>query len=224
METWPFEFVELNYTNLHEYTALPLDMLVQYPLQQVSDIVRVHVLRDNGGVWLDADTIVLGDLPEETLLGYPETGDNTIGFLRADPGAEMFKEWATFQDNTMRRYGGGCWWSMFGNDFTDPYLEEHPEIQIGDITNRWPETYMIGGHGPRMAKYIELYFAATYSLDELRPTDLLMLHNSWTPEWYKALTRSEVLEARGTLSNILNEIHHHGRRQVSEVVDAAASN
>lgn len=204
MATWPFDFVLLDYNNLHNYTDLPEEQLRQYPLQQVADIVRVHVLRDNGGIWLDADTIVFGDLPEETILGYPETRHNTIGFLRTEPGTDMFKEWAAFQDDVMRKQEIARW-SMFGNEFTDPYLTEHQEIKIGEIEPAWPEVYMIEELIERMQKYKILYFQESRHLSDIRDTNLLMLHNSWTPKWYKRLNHREVMQHRCTLSNIIRE-------------------
>lgn len=204
MATWPFEFVLLNYNNLHRYTDLPMDLVKQYPLQQVADIVRVHVLRDNGGVWLDADTIVLGDLPEETILGRPKTRHNTIGFLRTEAHSDMFEKWAAFQDEVMKKQEAARW-SMFGNEFTDPYLYEHKEIAIGDIADRWPETYMMPP-GPRREQYEKFYFVYTNHLKDVMPTDMLMLHNSWTPKKYKRMTRRDVLDFPCTLSNIFKEV------------------
>lgn len=207
METWPFEFVELNYENLHKYTDLPMDLVKQYPLQQVADIVRVHVLRDNGGVWLDADTIALGKkLPEETILGWNHSRHNTIGFLRTEAHSDMFEKWAAFQDDIMEKVPGPPRWSMFGNEFTDWYLTEHKEIQIGDIAQRWPETYMIRSNVTRSEKYGVFYFGLSHKLGHIYPTDIIMLHNSWTPKKYKRMSRDKVLSSDCTLSNILREV------------------
>jgi len=204
MATWPFEYVLLDYSNLHNYTDLPMDLVKQYPLQQVADIVRVHVLRDNGGTWLDADTIVLGDLPEETILGDPASRHNTIGFLQVGENSDMFHEWAAFQNEIIRQQQKARW-SMFGNEFTDPYLRENKEIRIGDITNRWPETYKLPA-GPRRKQYELFYFVYGYHLKDIRPTDMLMLHNSWTPKKFKTMTSRDVLDFPCTLSNILKEV------------------
>ena len=83
---------------------------------------------------------------------------------------------------------------------------EHKEITIGEIDSRWPETYMIEGEQSRYQKYQDFYFGYNYRLLDLRMTDMLMLHNSWTPEWYKQASRSEVLFKECTLSNILREL------------------
>jgi hypothetical protein len=94
-------------------------------------------------------------------------------------------------------------WDILGNAFTDPYLKEHTEIKIGDLRNRWPETTMIEGNEPRQYKYIKLYFQSNYEINDFGKRDMLMLHNSWTPDWYKSMTKTDLLSNNCTLSNIL---------------------
>ena len=73
MKTWKFDYVLLNYENLMDYTVFEIEKTKRFTLPQMSDAVRVHVLRDQGGIWLDADTIMLTDqLPEENMVGIPE--------------------------------------------------------------------------------------------------------------------------------------------------------
>jgi len=201
MQTWKIPYVVLNYENLREYTDLSLDKLRKFPLQQVADIVRVHVLRDNGGYWLDADTILLDDrLPDSDILGNNNTRLNTIGFLHTQAGSDMFTEWASFQDHVMSQEKPIVKWYTFGNAFTDNYYKEHSDIFIGDITKYWVESG-VPQDTPRK-RYVTFYFDNNYSLQGIH-TDMLMLHNSWTPDWYKQLSHEGVLQKNCTLSNIL---------------------
>ena len=56
MYTWHFPVTILNYDNLNNYTDLQItSQLERFTLPQIADCVRVHVLRDQGGYWLDAD-------------------------------------------------------------------------------------------------------------------------------------------------------------------------
>lgn len=208
MQTWKFPYVVLNYKNLNEYTDLKADAsLKRFTLPQIADAVRVHVLRDQGGYWLDADTIMItGKLPEETLIGYPDKRECTIGYLHAEaPHMQFFEEWAAYQDAAIADPGSGRHWSVMGNDFTDPYIRDHPEVPIAPVRGCWPETYMMGGDAPRPRKYQQFYFERNYHLADIAPTDMLMLHNSWTPAWYKALGKTDLLAKDCTLSNILKE-------------------
>lgn len=207
MNTWKFPFTVLNYDNLHRYTDLPVDKVKRFTLPQTADCVRVHVLRDNGGYWLDADTVIItGKLPDAAVLGDPEARTNTIGMLHTEPQSDMFIRWARYQDEIIHGTDTPIHWATMGNAFTDKYLAEHREITIGPIYSCWPETYMVNGDISRYQKYQRFYFECNYHLSDIVRADMLMLHNSWTPAWYKKLSAKEVLDSKCTLSNILREL------------------
>lgn len=207
MDTWRMPYTVLNYDNLHEYTDISIEPLKRFTLPQIADCVRVHVLRDQGGYWLDADTIMLtGKLPDTDMVGDTEQRTNSIGLLWSEPHSQMFTEWARFQDEIISGYDKSTYWALMGNAFTDNYVKEHEEVRIWPIEDFWPETYMVSDNIPRWQKYRRFYFEESHTLADIRPTDLLMLHNSWTPEWYKSVPIFKVLDANCTLSNILREI------------------
>lgn len=211
MQTWKHDYTMLTYDNLNQYTDLPISELRKhFTLPQIADIVRVHVLRDNGGYWLDTDTIMITDeLPTENMMGYVEERTNTIGYLYTEPNSEMFRKWAKYQDNIIDSADLDITplsWDIVGNRFTDPYVKEHKEISICDVSNKWAETYMIDVDIPRPDKYKYLYFVESYHLSDLKPTNMLMLHNSWTPNWYKLLSKEQILDNTCTMSNILREV------------------
>ena len=202
MGTWKFPFFMLNYDNLNEYTDLPIDKLKRFSLLQVSDVVRVHVLRDHGGYWLDTDTIMVGnELPKTMFVGDNESRINSIGYLYAERShMQIFEEWAQYQDAIINSNETPNNWDLMANAFSDPYLKEHRDIEIGNIYDHWLETK---DEHNRQRKYLNYYFRINYMPDELPP--MIMLHNSWTPKWYKKLSREEVLAQSCTLSNILRK-------------------
>ena len=208
MKTWKFQYIVLTYDNLHEYTDLQItDRLKSYTLPQIADVVRVHVLRDNGGYWLDTDTIMLSDeLPTENMVGYVKERTNTIGYLHTEKNSQMFRMWAKYQDEILKLPYTHTHWGIMGNLFTDSYVLSHQEITIYPVDNCWAETYMVKGNDNRHDKYQLLYFANSYELKDFNQTKMLMLHNSWTPNWYKQLSAEQVLEDKVTLSNILREV------------------
>lgn len=209
MQTWKIPYVLLNYDNVNQYTDIPIEKLKdKFTLPQIADFVRAHVLRDNGGYWLDADTIMLREkLPQTNLIGYPNRRDATIGFLYAEnPKMPFYVQWCNYQDEIVNEPLWSREWNCMGNNFTDQYLREHKNISIGFIILRWPETYVIDGDISRYDKYRKFYFDSTYTLAEDLIPDILMLHNSWTPEWYKKLSEQEVLQHNCTLSKILKEV------------------
>lgn len=213
METWRFPYVLLNYDNLNKYTDLPIDKLKRFSIMQVSDVVRVHVLRDQGGYWLDTDTIMVGnELPKTTFVGDNESRINSIGYLYAkEPHMPIFEEWAKYQDLIVNGTEVSDWWALMANSFSDPYLKAHKDIEIGNIYDYWLETT---NEEDRHRKYLQYYFRINYMPDELPP--MIMLHNSWTPKWYKNLSREEVLAQNCTLSNILRHLFDFRRTFLSD--------
>ena len=209
VKIWNFNYTVLDYQNLHEYIDISIDKLQSFTLPQIADVVRVHVLRDYGGYWLDTDTIILNELPTENICGDISERTNTIGFLHTEPHSDMFTAWAEYQDYVIEhpdKVSDLHKWDIFGNRFTDDYIKMHEEISIHNIKLCWPETYMIYLYKSRSSAYRQFYFESSYNLKDLLPTDLLMLHNSWTPAWYKQLNETDVLSQDCTLSNILREI------------------
>lgn len=209
MKTWNFDYILLTYDNLKDYIDIPLDKLQSFTLPQIADVIRVHVLRDYGGYWLDTDTIMLDELPKENICGYVKDRTNTIGFLHTDPHSDMFTEWAEYQDHVIENQESVPYmhnWNIFGNKFTDDYVKLHEEIKIHDITNCWPEVYKVNVRSSRAYKYKALYFTYNFKLKDFNKTNMLMLHNSWTPDWYKRLSEKDVLKQQCTLSNILREV------------------
>ena len=202
LQTWNKPYTLLNYDNLNKYTDLSVEKLKRFTIVQACDCVRAHVLRDNGGYWLDADSIMTtGEMPKATVLGNVEMRTNTIAYLNTEAHSKMFEEWTRYQDGVLNGANKSKWWALMGNAFTDPYIKEHTEIEIGSIYDYWLET---DNETDRPQKYVDYYFNHSY-----RPADLpsvIILHNSWTPKWYKGLTESQVLAQDCTLSNIFREL------------------
>ena len=210
METWRFPYIVLNYENVGNYTDLKISpQLKRFTMPQIADCVRVHVLRDQGGYWLDADTIMINeDLPTTNMIGNPNTRTNTIGYLYAQKSElDMFVEWAAYQDDIIDNPQiTPALWSLMGNSFTDNYVKSNNSISICSVENCWPEVYMIDRDIPRYEKYLKFYFETSHQLNDIKPTNMLMLHNSWTPNWYKKLSCDKVLSYDCTMSNILRTV------------------
>ena len=207
LKTWGFEYIVLNYSNLNDYTDLRVDMIRNFTLPQISDIVRVHVLRDNGGYWMDADTIMIGDkLPTENMVGIPENRNAHCGYLNFEENDLMLIKWAEHQDAVIRSNLLHVDWDVFANRFSDRYIENNDRITICPRRKFFPESYMVSKNLLSKEQYIKFYFEEKYHLSDIEPTEMLMLHNSWTPPWFKLLSESAVLANDCTMSNILREV------------------
>lgn len=208
MGTWKLPYTLLNYSNINEYIDLPLDKLKKFSLPIIADIIRVHILFEYGGYWLDTDTIMLGnELPKENMVGDTNVRSNTIGFLHTDKHSDMYRLWVDYQNKIINDDNLVIKWNVAGNAFTDNYVKNHTEITIYPVNNMWPETYMIKDNIGRWEKYRKFYFKDNYHLKDINNDKLIMLHNSWTPDWYKKLSKDDVLNYKCTLSNILKEVN-----------------
>ena len=165
------------------------------------------MIRDHGGHWLDADTIVIGDrLPTENVIGSLDTRWCHTGICYGEKGDAFFTEWAAYQDSIIGKEGTG--WSMFVNDFTDAYIRDHKEITIYDIRRCCPEldAYDLWNNE---IKYQNYWFNTSRHMKDLpEGTEIIALHNSWTPKKYKELPVHLVLYENCTLSNVLREVNH----------------
>ena len=156
---------------------------------------------------MDADTIMItGNKPETNMIGVPEERGAHCGYLNFSQGAQMLKEWAENQDRVIYSDDPGYGWDVFANRFSDGFVKSHPEITICDRTKFFPEISMITSDIPAKEKYLRFYFKERYHLSDLKGIDMLMLHNSWTPEWYKNMTEDKLFQCECTMSNILKEI------------------
>ena len=205
LKTWKFDFVILNYENLKQYTDFDIETARNmYTLPQISDIVRAHVLRDQGGHWIDADTMFrdVSGLPEENVIGDTEKRGCHFGILHApEKNMDMFVKCCEYQESLIGKPSSG--WSMFCNDFADPYIKEHQEITIHDARDFLPEYKMIP-YGAVWDRYKGFYFDQSFHLKDVPDVKMFVLHNSWTPDWYKDLETP--LYWNCTLSNILREV------------------
>ena len=210
LDTWQCPFTILTFDTVSKYTNSLPKQLFQLSLPKIADYIRVHVLRDNGGYWMDVDTIMLNNLlPTATILGDPTTRISTIGFLHTEPMAPMFVLWAKYQDLILNHRSSDILkicakWNVMGNAFIDRYLKHDKNVIIGAIQKYWPELSCGVNNSTHYLSYNTFYFENSYSVKPIYDNfDMLMLHNSWTPAYYKNASREEVLNMDCTLSNIL---------------------
>ncbi|MGJ8582654.1 MAG: capsular polysaccharide synthesis protein [Marinosulfonomonas sp.] len=87
-----WELCLLTKDNLHEYVSLP-GIYVDNPsltLAALSDVIRIHLLAEHGGVWADATTFCTRPLDEWIDRCTPE--DSFFAFIRPVPG-EPISSW-----------------------------------------------------------------------------------------------------------------------------------
>jgi len=193
-----------------------------------SDIASDMVLSKHGGIFMDADTIITKDIFDEisefdpdTLVafGYPGSRDIHVAILIAlNPGNRYLSavsQEAVNKLNLLPQAPTSMNWDHFSNsifkniDSIDSY-KKYLHILDRQETGNILESYYFHGLHP-MDQYVRFYFkphkiSVKEALKKVK-FGAISLHNSFTPDAYKELTREQVLEDKNyMLSKILKYI------------------
>ena len=226
------EIVMLDYSNLDNYLNLKeFDKAFSgtFSLTQQSDAIRCAILNKHGGLWLDCDTIITSDKINDflntekpfTLIG------NHICFIKAEKDCSILNEWEKEVQNRIteskkvnlftkifhnREYKKIKSWDYFGNSILSSILNGNEEFySIDKYQNKiFPEqNYQTENNIKLKAtkNYRHFYFYNDFSEYALQDNcGIICLHNSWTPEIFREMTKSEFLEQKNTLSGIFKTI------------------
>lgn len=231
MKTWEknlpnAEIVLMDYKNLHEHVDLnELGATLfsgRFSLAHISDAIRVALLAKRGGIWLDADTIILRPdaekyfLPDEqnrtVFFGYPENRANHVAFINTPPNSVCMTAWLEFIQKRIRGLTPSTELNtlFLSNSFTNPFARDHlVEVDILDTRLVMPELSIIPRNkewtpANRKTYYNHYYFLQNHHLTDV-DADMLMLHNSWTPNFYKNILPRDLLRRDCTMTNVLAE-------------------
>jgi len=116
MKTWEknlpdYNVILLDYSNLNQYLpegSYDLSVLEDFPLMMQKDAIMVEVLKEHGGVFLDADTLITGDIkPMCEMLKDSEVVmfDYYCAFVLSQPGAQLLKLWKEVIQERLTRIG-----------------------------------------------------------------------------------------------------------------------
>lgn len=225
METWKkflpnATIVLLDYKNLGDFLdvrELGLNLFAdrRFSPMHVADALRVALLAKRGGIWLDLDTIILSSdaekffLPDEkhrtTFFGSTDGAGCYTAFINAPPSSVCMGLWREFNREKLWNLSNASdvGWDFFSNAFINDYAQRfRDEIKIFDSRPVMPE--VSAGFVSNAAAYVEFYFLKSFRLEEVK-APLLLLHNSWTPPFFKRLSPTEFARLDCTIVNVLAE-------------------
>lgn len=216
------EIIILDYTNIKKYIDIdfygPQLFSGKFSLPQIADAIRCMLLEKYGGLWLDIDTIILNKNVIEyfkfekdiTFFGNELSRTVSIGVICAIKNSNFMKFWKNgIKDKLLNFKKDKDFWAYLGNSIIYNYVKEHSnEIKIFDVIkeNIMPEKIGCSPTKSHQEIYTEFYFKNNLHLSDIN-TNMIMLHNSWTPKFFKCLNEQDFLKYNCTLSNILAEIH-----------------
>lgn len=229
MESWrrhieDLEIIVLNHENLSKWIDLTMDFeafkRVTLPMQ--SDIVSYYVLYKHGGIYMDADTIVTKDIFEQIAqfnenkiytFGNPKERTIHVAFIASLKKNQkmLFSGIKKAQSNMSKLIRGqiSISWDVFSNSIYHELIR-NDEKKVFEIMDRIEcggilETVMQTGNPAK--DYFEFYFNNNdtdieYIMNKIK-FGVVLLHNSWTPDEYKKITRDTILNDNRMLSRLL---------------------
>lgn len=248
IDTWKYnlpgyEIVILDYSNLSNWLSkkqikriLCKDMTL--PIQ--ADAIRVALLRKYGGIWLDADTIILHNKflkrisdYDLAMIGDTQKQTQHIAFIYAKTCSDIIEKWykkickrvflfrlfnkCKILRNIFRHTNTVLHnWDVLGNGILDDLVNKSTDasaflrldkMKLGSL----PEyTIATPDKAPNIL-YNEFWFGHNNkTFDDVKNIcfgGIILLHNSWTPDKYKQMTKNEFLDSNILLARVLKNLY-----------------
>ena len=195
-----------------------------------ADAIRVALLKIYGGIWMDADTIIINGeflkgLENFELAMIGKGNAQHIGFIFSRINSTILNDWLkiiilrvnkfkqtikkmNFQNELKKFYT----WSYLGNGIIDNILTNVSAAKFKRINrdeiNAFPEIkYFDNTSFSSIRRYIYFYFQKRDLQTVLNNSkSILLLHNSWSPSKYKKMSQQEFLKQDILLSRLLKHI------------------
>ena len=231
MQTWyenipDLEVIIINHENMYEWIAPTFDKRAfnQLSLPMQSDVISFAVLQKHSGIYMDADTIVTGDIFKK--FKELEHNKSKLYFFGDKDGLHIavmasFMPYHPALSACVERENALLLellvngtlkinWDTFGNAVVDrmrqnEVLNSFVSIIDKSETGAILESCYLSSGNPYI-DYLSLYFTDQLNFDELMSKikfGLVMLHNSWTPDDFKAAGLVDALYSDLTVSKLL---------------------
>lgn len=240
IETWKkflpdYEIVILDYSNLDEWLGknyFDRSLYKNFSIAMQADAIRCAILKNFGGVWLDADTILLSDKCKELFNSDSEyTSINIhLAFIVAKPNAYVLNLWEKGVKRNIFLYKYVKMfrlhkifkkvrqkfqnWDVLGNAVLNPIVlslkdnKKYVNCFYAKDMKCFPERICIQDKKiDIIQKYKTFYFENDYSDKAMEiPKSVILLHNSWTPEEYKKMSIEEFMSHKNTLTGVFKKL------------------
>lgn len=228
-----YEIVILDYSTLNDWLGkdyFDRRFYTNFSLAVQSDAIRCAILKKYGGIWMDVDTIVTStgvkdifETDSEFSLIHPH-----ICLLIAKTDSEILNKWEKrikkrieFANKALKSklllkyvypklYKRVTNWSYLGNDILNKLIRRHETncLKLSrEELHAMPEIKFTKPFHKQSKIYRNFYFENDYSDFTLQGNKgVILLHNSWTPEKYREMTKEEFLKTDNTLANIFLKV------------------
>lgn len=244
IKTWKkylpdYEIKILNYKSVKYYLGESIFSSIICPNMTIPiqvDAIRVALLKKFGGIWIDADTIILNRSFFEKLnnfelimLGDVKTKIPNIGFIFAANNSYLIKNWLksiiqkvklykkniiTNEKNFIYQtsFNESISWNYLGNGIINHLVRNITGNKFLLLDRKkmqaFPELIIFKHSSENMIqKYQRLYFQKGDPQLVLKLSKyIILLHNSWTPSKYKTMSEEDFLKQDILLSKLFTYI------------------
>ena len=235
IKTWKknlpqYEINILDYKGVKEYIGDKLFNIIinkKMPLHVQTDAIRVALLKKFGGIWMDADTIIINgeflkNLEKYELVMIGKNKGQHIGFIVASKYSIIISEWLNGIISRVNKYRKinsilknrtkRVSWHYLGNGIVNRIINLNKSNKFfrlnKDKMNAFPEITFFGNTTLNLIKRYRLfYFQKGEPKTVLNNVKgIIMLHNSWTPLKYKKMSENQFLKEDILLSRLLSLI------------------
>ena len=134
-----YNLVFLNDVNIHEYVKNIPKFVYKMPPAIIADYLRVMVLCDYGGIWIDSDTVVMESLDSlfellENQQGFFIKENNTIlwnGIFGTVKNTPLMLEWKKRIEEKVKKQRHKIRWGEIGNRMLNSMYEENSSLYEG---------------------------------------------------------------------------------------------
>lgn len=189
-------------------------------LMHVADCIRVAILEEFGGVWIDVDTILTSPNAKKFFIEDKERRLVSFG-TNSYPGGIVVNAFLNSVSNTpflnrSKTYIRELLYNLnthtndintfyFNKIFFESYIQDHPnEFKLYPLELARPDFVYCKDSDKRSA-FEDYYLYHSFCLEDIEQ-DICMLFNSQVPEYIKNLSKEKFFELDCTLTNILAEL------------------
>ncbi len=229
LKTWSLfipnlKLVVINHDNLHDFISseINVDNFKRLSLAQQSDVVSVATLAQRGGVFMDLDTIITGDVTDVLFTAngtkVKAFGDPIQQYIHlaimwsGQPGNKLLGEWYKRMKIRLNSMPDNIPWDYVGNAIVNELLKDKNYQGEFEIIDRTASGNIIESAFDKDADtyraYIKFWFGEQpIEIDRILEKvscNLISLHNSWTPKEFKAASLPVVASCKVNLSRLLS--------------------
>ncbi len=229
MATWSrhfkdFEIFIIDYSNLYDVIpkgSIDINLIKHLPLAIQKDAIQASVLKFNGGIFIDADMLVINNpFPILNQLSNYDviTFSSHLAFMVAKPNTLFLDEW---HDEVLKKIdmidqnSENIKWNYFGNSIVNKKMKrkKYKAFRIDKFKSAFmPEINFFRNRGNVIKLYENFWFSNEIELNSVffANQSIVALHNTWTPKWYRDMSEKEILNHPSLLSRTLKYLIENG--------------